>query len=140
MLDCGELMVVEGLEAGTYTITELITGPDAGNFITAVACNGVVTQGARAMATLRTGDDVACSVINVLVEDGVAPPDGEQPPLPPLVIVPVDITNTNTNVNDIDNVNNNVNTLTQENVQTQTLDNNQTTNVNSGPVVNIDFD
>ena len=139
MLDCGEVMVVADLEPGTYTITELITGPDAAHFITAIACNGVVTQGTTATVTLEAGVDVACSVINVMV-DGEVPPDGEEPPLPPVIIVPVDITNTNTNTNDIHNVNNNINTLTQENEQDQTNDNNQTTNVNSSPVVNIDFD
>jgi hypothetical protein len=145
-LDCDEVMVIEGLAPGTYTIRELITGPDANNFITGIACasEGVapVTPGLQASVEIETGD-MFCAVINVFDPDG--PVDPSDPSgLPPTIIVPIDLDNLNTNTldnnNTNDNNNENTNTQEQSNEQEQTNDNNQTTTVNSSPSVVIDFD
>jgi hypothetical protein len=147
-LDCNEVMILEGLQDGEFTIRELITGPDANNFLTAIVCSDeegeTVTPGLIAAVQLEF--DTECRVINVFDADGgvVDPTDPGAPPAPPTVSVPIDIDNTNTNTlnNDNLNTNNNVNTNTQEqsNEQVQENDNNQTTTVNSSPSVVIDFD
>jgi hypothetical protein len=135
-LDCGEEMAV-ALPAGDYTIQELITGPDAGEFSTSIDCGGVETEGTLASVTvLEDGEDVICEVINTFGAAGGLPTPTPAPG--------IDIDNTNTNAlnNDNLNTNNNENTNTQEqsNEQVQENDNNQTTTVNSAPSVVIDFD
>jgi hypothetical protein len=67
-LDCGEVVVIAGIAAGTYTIQELITGPDAANFDTAIACSTAdglaVATSTRAQVEVEVEEDVECTILN----------------------------------------------------------------------------
>jgi hypothetical protein len=148
-LDCGNVMVVDGVTAGDFRIQEFITGPNANDFLTAIVCTDedgqTVTPGQLAEVEVAVGGDVECAIINTfLLGDGGVPVDPAPPAPPVTVIVPIDIDNTNDSAlnNDNLNTNNNENTNTQEqsNLQEQENDNNQTTTANSSPSVVIDFD
>jgi hypothetical protein len=131
--------------AGTFTISELIEGPDADGVAGTIVCTDGVSQPATgATTTLEEGFDEACVIINVFDPDGDT--GGEDPDDPdgglggdadgdgiPDVLealicgcpvdIEIDIDNTNTNTIGIDNDNTNNNANDNDNFNENLNDN-----------------
>jgi hypothetical protein len=146
---CGQTIAL-ALPAGDATLSELIEGPDAAAFATAIACGDHLLSGLSVEITLVEGDELDCVVLNVF---------GLSPLVLDLLIDnsntnEIDIDNSNANNNDNDNANQNANnndnsnendnentnTQDQTNDQGQDNSNTQENNITSSPEVNIDFD
>jgi hypothetical protein len=79
-LACDETLVVPGQAGGAVNVSELITGPDAGNFTTSIACldaaGEAVIPGTSADVLLAAGSDAHCAVVNL---NSPLPPGGTPP-------------------------------------------------------------
>lgn len=140
----GTPLVVNNVPVGSVTVTETIAG--TGVFASAIACDGAAgVNGTMTTVDLTYGDDVDCTIVNVVdldLTDGVPPtppvilPGGTVQVGPIVIIVPVtvdvdvDNTNTNTSSNTSSNSNStsNTNTTTNSNSNSQTQTNSQTQN------------
>jgi hypothetical protein len=163
---CGDTVTAPDLAPGDYTVSETISGDDAGAFATVIACDGGVPVEDPSVTVTIPADaavDVTCVIINFFDPDGAV--DGDPTALICLVCLDLEIDidngntntigidndNTNSNANDNDNLNDNDNSnenknenanqnvQDQDNAQGQDNANEQTNNVTSSPEVNIDF-